>query len=156
PTPFARYDAVEHPVATPRPREVFLLHPGGGLLVVTPPRPPPDPPKDRSVHLGKGALARRVPVVQRPAADLRVQPLDKLPGRQRAPFFPDDPLFLGQERPHVLPRRLEEYLAAAVTPHVLAEEVEAVFAMRDPGLLVGEFETPLSKEVLHEGLDSVA
>ena len=33
---------------------------------------------------------------------------------------------------------------------MLAQEIEAVLDMRDPGLLVGEFETPLGQEVCHE------
>jgi hypothetical protein len=43
---------------------------------------------------------------------------------------------------HVDSGRLQEKLGP-VTPHVLTEKVEAVFHMRDAGLLVGEFETPL-------------
>src|SRR4051794_40043789 len=38
-------------------------------------------------------------------------------------------------------------------PDRLAQEVEAVLHRRDPGLLVGEFETPLLQELFHERLD---
>src|SRR5215469_15429196 len=42
-----------------------------------------------------------------------------------------------------------------MTPNRLAQEVETVLDMRDPGLLVGEFETPLGQEVCHERLDFI-
>src|SRR5262245_39728506 len=42
-----------------------------------------------------------------------------------------------------------------MTPDRLPKEVEAVLDMRDPGLLVGEFEAPLRQEVFHERLDFV-
>jgi len=41
----------------------------------------------------------------------------------------------------------------AVTSDVLTEEIEAVFHLREFGFLVGESETPLEQEVLHERLD---
>ena len=43
-----------------------------------------------------------------------------------------------------------------MTPDRLAQEIEAVLDMRDPGLLVGEFETPLLQEVFHKRLDFIA
>ena len=43
---------------------------------------------------------------------------------------------------------LMQHLAVAMTPHRLAQEVEAVLDMRDPGLLVGEFETPLLSRIV--------
>ena len=48
---------------------------------------------------------------------------------------------------------LIKHLAVAIAPDRLAQEIEAVLDMRDPGLLVGEFETPLLQEVFHERLD---
>jgi hypothetical protein len=42
-----------------------------------------------------------------------------------------------------------------MTPDRLAQEIEAVLDMRDPGLLVGEFETPLLQELCHERFDSI-
>src|SRR5271167_3647514 len=42
-----------------------------------------------------------------------------------------------------------------MTPDRLAQELEAVLDMRDPGLLVGEFETPLLQELFHERFDSI-
>src|SRR4051794_31225055 len=62
--------------------------------------------------------------------------------------FPDP----GQERLDTLLRRLDDHLAVPEASHRLAQEIEAVFATRDSGLLVGEFETPLRQELLHERL----
>src|SRR5450755_1157658 len=42
-----------------------------------------------------------------------------------------------------------------MAPDRLAQEIEAVLNMRDPGLLVGEFETPLLQELFHERFDSI-
>src|SRR5204862_2473649 len=64
-------------------------------------------------------------------------------------------LDLGQECLDASLRRLDKYLAAAMTPDRLAQEIEAVLNMRDPGLLVGEFETPLLQELCHERFDSI-
>src|SRR5262249_17801047 len=64
-------------------------------------------------------------------------------------------LGLGQERLDASPGWLDEHLATAVAPDRLPKEVEAVLDVRDPGLLVGEFQTPLGQEVLHERLDLI-
>ena len=37
----------------------------------------------------------------------------------------------------------------------LTQKVETALHLRDPGLLVGEFETPLCQEVCHERLDFI-
>src|SRR5262249_6468164 len=55
----------------------------------------------------------------------------------------------------VAPRRLQQHLAVVVTPYLLAQKVEAVFHLREFGFLVGESETPLGQEVLHERLDFI-
>ena len=62
---------------------------------------------------------------------------------------------LGQERLDASPRWLDQHLAVAMTSGRLSKEVEAVLDMRDPGLLVGEFETPLLQELFHERFDSM-
>ena len=93
-------------------------------------------------------------VIQRPALDLLVQTMDQLPCRpttRPADGLPD----LLQERPHVPAGRFHQYLAAVMPPDRLSQKIEAVVDMRDLGFLVGEFETPLSKELLHERLDSM-
>ncbi len=41
-------------------------------------------------------------------------------------------------------RWLDQDLAIAITSDRLTEKIETVFDMRDPGFLVGEFETPLA------------
>src|SRR6478609_8310006 len=53
-------------------------------------------------------------------------------------------------------RWLDKDLATAMTPDRLAQEIEAVLDVRDAGLLVGEFETPLLQELFHERLHFVA
>src|SRR5262249_5040171 len=65
--------------------------------------------------------------------------------------FPD----FGQERLHTLRRRLGQDLAVAIASHILAQEIEAVLHMRDPGLLVGELEPSFLQEVSHERLDLI-
>src|SRR6266566_4212889 len=63
---------------------------------------------------------------------------------------------IGQERIDASLRLLYQHLAIAMTPDRLPEKVEAVLQRRDPGLLVGEFETPLLQELFHERLDFIA
>ena len=119
------------------------------------PTPVPDQPEDPSIHFGKGAFARCMTVVHRPALDLLIQAPDQV-ARRLAARIVERCLDLGQERLDAPLRWLDQDLAVAKAPHRLSQEVEAVGDMRDPGLLVGEFETPLAQEVFHERLDFTA
>ena len=51
---------------------------------------------------------------------------------------------IGQERFDASLRWLDQELAIAITSDRLTEKIETVLDMRDPGFLVGEFETPLA------------
>src|SRR5262249_3009422 len=73
------------------------------------------------------------------------------PATRFAKGLPD----LAQERLHVLAGRFHQCLTRTVTADGLAQEIKAVVYMRDSGFLVGEFKTPLVKELLHERLDFV-
>jgi hypothetical protein len=95
-----------------------------------------------------------VSVITRPAPQDQVELGDQETDRQVPPVAPEEVIDLVQQRPHVLGRGLEQHLGP-ITPHVLAQKVKAVFDAADPGLLVGEFETPLLQEVSHERLDLV-
>jgi hypothetical protein len=74
---------------------------------------------------------------------LTVQTLDDLAYRLAVRSI-ECHLDLGQERLNVPLRWLDQDLAIGEASHRLAQEVEAVLDMRDPGLLVGELEPPLS------------
>src|SRR5262249_36858208 len=133
----------------------FPPDPPPALAAVALPAPPPQLPVDSGVHGRERATTHRESVGHRPPLVLLIQAPAHVATRQ-APRAVASPLDLGQERLDASPRRLDEHLAVAMTPGRLPKEVEAVLDMRDPGLLVGEFETPLLQELLHERLDSVA
>lgn len=71
----ARNRTVETPA---RDDEVLLRHPMSRLAAVSPSRPTPQPSEDHTVDVRKRSTARSMPVIQRPAANLRVQTLDQL------------------------------------------------------------------------------
>lgn len=102
------------------------------------PAPSPEHAIDSVIDITKDAFAARMSVIHRPALDLEVQGLNQFPRRAVASlllkYFPD----LGQERFHALLRRTQQYLTAGVASNGLTQEIEAVFAMRDSGLLAGE------------------
>jgi hypothetical protein len=145
----------EYPVAVSEPLEVFLLDPLPGLLAMALAAPSPEHAKDPVIDSLEGALAAHVAVVHGPAFDLGVQRPDQFPRRAVASlpldYFPD----LGQERLDALLRWLDHHLAVLAAPHRLTEEIETVFDTRDPGFLVGEFETPLGQELRHERFDPI-
>src|SRR5439155_23395684 len=124
--------AADRPALIARPAEVVRLHPGRRLLPVPPPCPTPQLPHHHVIHVCKRPLARRMPVIQRPAPNLRVEPLDQLPGRAVPTVVLDHVVDLRQERPYALAGRLPEKLGP-VTTHVLPQEVEAVVDLRDAG-----------------------
>src|SRR5262245_23774491 len=148
-------DPGQHPMAVAHRAEVLGLHPAGPLLVVPPTRPLPDRTEGRAVHIVIGTFTGRVAVIQRPTPNDRVEALNQLPRGQRTAFFPDQATDFGQPRPDGPSRRLQVDPAVAVAPDVLAQEVEPVFDAGDAGFLVGECETPLRQEVLHERLDPI-
>ena len=106
------------------------------------------------IHVRKGAFARRITVIHGPALDLLIQTPDHFSCRQAARAV-DRFLYLGQERLHVSRGRLGEHLAAAITSHILSQEIEAILHMRDLGFLVGEFQTAFLQEMSHERLHLV-
>ena len=106
------------------------------------------------VHGREDAFAHGKTVVHRPALDLLIQAPDHVANRH-APRAVDRFLDLGQERLDASPRWFDQHLAVAPTPDRLPKKVEAVLNMRDSGLLVGEFETPLLQELLHERFDFI-
>src|SRR5215204_1506554 len=113
--------------------EVFLPDPAPGFGRMPATAPALDATEDLLIHQGKGAFARGMAVIHRPALDMLVQSMDHLPCRpapRAAERLPD----LAQERPHAPAGRFHQHLAAAVTADGLSQEIEAVVDMRDPGL----------------------
>ena len=100
-------------------------------------------PEDPVVHSREGAFTHGITMVHGPAFDLLVQALDQVSRRHVARVV-DRLLDLGQEGPDASFRGLDQDLATGEAPDGLTEKIEAVPDMRDPGFLVGEFETPLT------------
>src|SRR4051794_19606093 len=144
--------ARERPVPVALSPEVSLLDPLPALLGMASATPPHQLPEDPIVYCTEDALAHGISVVHGPALDLLIQAPDQV-SRRHAARVVDRLLDLGQERLDAPLRWLDQDLAIAEAPDRLAQEIEAVLDMRDPGLLVGEFETPLAQEVFHERLD---
>src|SRR3982074_2711766 len=94
--------ATKRPATVPRAGEVFRPYPGRSLVPVPPTCPTPQPLEDHIIHVRKRPFARRVPVINRPATDLRVELLDQLPGREVSTLVLDYFADLVQERTHVL------------------------------------------------------
>jgi len=95
--------------------------------------PAPERHEDGVIHGPKGPLADHVPVIVGPSPYEGVEPQYQLPGRGLPvglDYLPD----FGEERLDVLPGRFNEQLVP-VLAYVEAQEVEAVFDMRDDCLL---------------------
>src|SRR5438034_5933551 len=97
----------ELPTAIAWPHEVLGLHPSRRFAAVPPPCPTPQLLEDQIIDACKRMRARCMPVIKRPTANLRVELLDQLPGREVAPLVLDHLVDLGQECPHVFPGRLQ-------------------------------------------------
>src|SRR5262249_4689158 len=144
----------ENPLTASLALEVFLLDPPPALAAVALVVPPLEFPEDPVVHRREDAFAHSKTVVHGPALDLLIQTPDQV-SRRHASRAVDRFLDLGQEPLDAPPRRLDQHFAVVTTLERLPKKIEAVLAMRDSGLLVGEFETPLGQELLHERLDFI-
>ena len=117
-----------------------------------PGRPGPQGFVDGMIHSDKGLRAGGVPVILCPTLDERVEVQDQVAGCRRAVGLYRLPDLL-QEGFDVLLGGGDVQLGAAVglavLADVLAQEVKAVFDMRDDRLLLGEFESSFPQEVLH-------
>src|SRR5579871_1311590 len=119
------------------------------MMAMSSSRPPPELAQDQAIQARQAAVVRDVPVVLHPTADEQLEALDQFTGGEVSPWLPDRVVYLGQEALLVPAGGLPEKLGPEAA-HVLAQEVEAVVDLRDAGLLVGEFKTPLGQEVCHE------
>src|SRR5262249_38034279 len=135
--------AREHPVPVALVLEVFPLDPLPALLGMASATPSPQLPEDPVLHLTEDALTHGIAVVHCPAFNLLIQAPAQF-ARRHAARVADRFLDPGQERLDAPLRWLDQDLAIGKASHRLAQEIEAVLQMRDPGLLVGEFETPLA------------
>ena len=143
----------EHPGSSVDRGPITVLDPLQALVSVSSLCPTPQGVEQPSIDRGERLLGNHVPMVVRPATNDRVQQSDKvvLSGRRmgldRLPC-------LAEERLHVLPRRLDEQLAA-VGAEVPSEKVKAPVNMDDARLRVGEPKPSFRKERTHQRQDLV-
>ena len=142
----------EAPVASAIALIVFLFEPSRGLFRVPSPCPAPQSLEDRIVHVREGTFANYVPMIVGPTANLWVELIDQIGGRHANPGFDrcSDSL---QEGFNIFLGRLDEQFPVRVAAHVLSEEINAFLHVRNDRLRGREFEPPLVKELLNEGLD---
>ena len=142
----------EGPIAGLTPFKVFRFEPARGLVRVPSPCPLPQTREDGAIHASKRAFAHHVPMIVRPAANLRVELTDQVGGRHAMCIFDDSSDAL-QEGFNILLGRLDEQFPVGISAHVLSEEIKAALHVRNDGLLRREFKTSLLQKLLDEGLD---
>ncbi len=148
---FARSFAAKDPSAPVDGVEVGLFNPAPGLLWVPAFCPLPQGKEDGVVHFGKGLLTGHVPVIVGPAPDEGVELPDQIGGRSLGIGLDECAGFF-QDGVYTLARGLHQDFAVVRTD-LLSEELKAVRDVRDPGLLLREFQPSFAQKLLDERFD---
>src|SRR6266446_2275145 len=127
----------EHPVHRANCREIFLFHPGGAFVWVSPPGPPPQLFEDRVVHGVEGFATCAEAMIGRPSSYDGVQLHNQLSGRA-IPVFLDGSSNLLQECANILLRGGRQNFPVWVLAYMQSKEIEAVLDMRDHCFLLRE------------------
>ena len=134
------------------PITVFRFEPARAFVRVSSSCPFPQTREEGVINASERAFAHHVPMIVRPTANLWVELIDQIGGRQAMRVL-DDSSDTVQEGSNILLGRLDEQFPVRVSAHVLSEKIKAVLHVRNDGLGRREFKTSFSQELLDEGFD---
>jgi hypothetical protein len=132
--------------------KIFSFEPARRLLLVPSSGPLPQTYEDGVVHAMKNVFAHHVPVIVGPAPYFWVEPINQIGGRHAQGGF-DRPPDAIQEGFDVLLGRLNEQFPVGILAHILSEEVEALFHVRNDRLRGRKFQPSFVQKLLDEGFD---
>ncbi len=143
----------EHPFTGFNLLEITILAPAGSSCRMTAPYPGPQRSEDLVIHPSENFLCNDVPVIIGPSPNDRIQRLDQEYLGCRFGFLQDVPDFI-QKALNVLSSGPDQELSAEF-PDILSKEIKAFPHMRDPSLLIREFQTPFTKKFDDDRADFV-
>ena len=134
----------EHPFTGFNLLEITILAPAGSSYRMTAPYPGPQRSEDLVIHPSENFLCNDVPMIIGPSPDDRIKRLDQEYLGCCFGFLQDVPDFI-QKALNVLSSGPNQELSAKF-PDILSKEIKTFPHMRDPSLLIREFQTPFTKK----------